>query len=109
MNKKSVYELLKKYAKKNNIDFLAVYGSYHKNSANENSDLDIIVDKYENFSESELQTIEKDLSKLTGKKIDVITVKHLINSPVCGYVWRSKDYTIIFGEPVVLNRETLIY
>ena len=97
------YNIIRKFAIDNGIDFLAVYGSYYKGNANENSDLDLIIDSRDNPTKDTLDQLSAKLEKLLKVKVDIIAPKQMIPSLLCGYVWRLKEYDVIYGEPVVFE------
>jgi predicted nucleotidyltransferase len=95
------YSILKKFALDKNLEFLALYGSFHKGLQNQESDIDLLIDAKSELSSEILETWSNELEKLTKRKVDIITAKMLISSNICGYVWRLKDYTIITGTPYI--------
>jgi predicted nucleotidyltransferase len=80
--------------KKHNIDSIAVFGSAAKNEMNENSDIDFLV-KFSNkinvldYADNYFSVLEK-LEKLIGKKVDLVSVKSLINPVLISEINNSK-------------------
>lgn len=69
--KEVVTRLGKKYGVKN----VYLFGSYAKNTATENSDVDLIIDKGDISSFREYYHLYKDLHDEFGTKIDLLTEK----------------------------------
>ena len=97
------YDTLKQFAIDNNIDFLAVYGSFFKGNQTEKSDIDLIIDANRKITNEDLDSLQKKLEIKLNRKIDLITPRLMISSLICGYVWRLKEYEIIYGNPIVLK------
>lgn len=97
----SDYNKIIEFAETNSIDFVALYGSYYYGKASENSDIDLIIDKTGGISSEELDLYKNSLQQVLEKKVDIITPELMISSPLCGYVWRLKEYEILFGDIVI--------
>ncbi len=72
-------EKLKNYCRENGISKLSVFGSYAKNSFNDDSDIDILVE-FEKQTKPGYLTIARvcrELSELLGKKVDLRTPEEL--------------------------------
>jgi predicted nucleotidyltransferase len=108
LNRTEIFELLKQFAIAKQLDFVAVYGSFHYGKQTENSDIDILIDSSRTISYDELDEWVCELEHSTGRIIDLITARLMISSLLCGHVWRLKDYTVIHGEPYVMNKEELL-
>lgn len=68
--KKSIVEILKKYGVKK----AGIFGSYARGEEKKDSDVDILIDvKGEKFSLIDLISLEMELEKKLGKKIDLLT------------------------------------
>ena len=70
---------LEEYCKANGIKKLSLFGSYLKNTYNEESDVDLLVE-FENDTEYGLLDVarmERELSEMTGKKVDLRTSEEL--------------------------------
>lgn len=59
--------------KGNHIVFLAVFGSFAKGHAREHSDLDLLVRFSERKSLPDIVRIEREMSELVGRKVDLVT------------------------------------
>jgi predicted nucleotidyltransferase len=97
------YNIIRQFAIDNGIDFIAVYGSFYKGNANENNDLDLIFDTTNKTAKDTLDQLSLKLGNLLNIQVDLITPRQMIPSLLCGYVWRLKEYEVIYGEPVVLE------
>ena len=66
---------LKTFCKANKIKKLSLFGSYLKNTYNENSDIDLLVEFKEDsgYGLLDIARIERELSEIIGKKIDLRT------------------------------------
>jgi predicted nucleotidyltransferase len=95
------YNIIKNFAIENGIDFIAVYGSYYSGDETVNSDLDLIIDSKSALNNDNLKIWSKKLKSLLNINVDLITPQLLISSLLCGYVWRLKEYKVIYGSPVV--------
>lgn len=71
---------LKKYKpvlqKKYKVKKIAIFGSYARGEQSEHSDVDILVEFYEPIG-WEFVDLKELLEKITGKKVDLVTVKAL--------------------------------
>ena len=82
MNKKSIFEILKKYKKKNADKYglisLGIFGSYARGEAKSDSDLDIVVEisKIDLFL---LVHMKDELEKLFNTKIDIVRYRKRMN------------------------------
>ncbi len=64
---------LKEICQKENITYLALFGSYKTEEADENSDIDFIVKIKGNQSLFKLIKISQEISQIFGKKVDLLT------------------------------------
>ena len=70
---------LQEYCKSNGIKKLSLFGSYLKNTQTEESDVDLLVE-FETFTSYGLLDVarmERELSELLGKKVDLRTPAEL--------------------------------
>lgn len=79
-------DVLSKYSKElknfciaNKIKKLSLFGSYLKNTYNVNSDIDLLVEFEEGsgYGLFDIARIERELSQITGKKVDLRTAGEL--------------------------------
>ncbi len=67
-----------KVLKENNVARAGIFGSYARGEANEESDVDILIEvKGKKFSLIDLIGLEMKLKRITKKKIDLLTYKSL--------------------------------
>jgi len=72
-------KLLEEFCKANGIKKLSLFGSYLKNTYNEESDVDLLVE-FEDDTEYGLLDVarmERELSEMIGKKVDLRTSEEL--------------------------------
>lgn len=68
---------IKKFCLDNDIKFLSVFGSFARGEAKKNSDIDLLVKFGKIKSLFELVRIERNLSKVFNRKVDLVTEKSL--------------------------------
>ncbi|MEA2054624.1 MAG: nucleotidyltransferase family protein [Candidatus Thermoplasmatota archaeon] len=77
---KEIEEILKKHKaflrKKFKVKKIGVFGSYIRGEESEESDIDILVEFYEQIG-WEFIDLKEFLEKILGKKVDLVTVKAL--------------------------------
>ncbi|MFA6979352.1 MAG: nucleotidyltransferase domain-containing protein [Ignavibacteriaceae bacterium] len=72
-------KLLEEFCKTNGIKKLSLFGSYLKNTYNEESDVDLLVE-FEDDTEYgllDVARVERELSQMIGKKVDLRTSEEL--------------------------------
>lgn len=84
---------VERIAKKNHISYLALFGSHARGEQKPNSDLDLLINFSKPVDFFELYDIEQQLSKIFGKKIDLVTTKGL-SKHIKPYI--QKDLTPIY-------------
>lgn len=78
---KSKIELIKKYFKSSPVLKAYLFGSYVRNEADENSDIDILVDlDYSQKIGLRFIQMKLDLEKLLHRKVDLVSEKGISNS-----------------------------
>ena len=72
-------EEIKDYCKANKIKKLSLFGSYLKNTSREGSDVDLLVefDENANYGLLDVARMERELSDMIGKKVDLRTPNEL--------------------------------
>jgi uncharacterized protein len=72
-------EQIKNFCKVNKIKKLSLFGSYLSKTFNEESDIDLLVDfeKGTGYGLLDLARIERELSEMLGKKVDLRTPEEL--------------------------------
>jgi hypothetical protein len=70
---------LKNFCKVNSIKKLSLFGSYLHNEYNEESDVDLLVEFNDNttYGLLDVARIERELSEIIGKKVDLRTPEEL--------------------------------
>jgi len=82
MNREDVVNILSSYKKKNSTQYhlkkIGLFGSYARNEATEESDIDIVVEllKPDLFI---LGNIKTDLEELFGKHVDIVRLRERMN------------------------------
>jgi uncharacterized protein len=84
---------IKRIAQNNHISYLAIFGSHARGEQKPNSDIDLLVSFNKPVDFFEFYDIEQQLSKLFGKKIDLVTTKGL-SKHIKPYI--QKDLTPIY-------------
>ena len=79
LRKKGVEKKLAEICRKNNIVFMAVFGSFARGEQNRRSDIDIAIEFDRNSEKSllDLVRIENELRKIFRRKIDLVVLKSL--------------------------------
>ena len=70
-------KILRDFSKQNGIEYMAVFGSFARGQATENSDIDILVRFEKPIGLLALIDLETKLSNLMNRKIDLVTVNEL--------------------------------
>lgn len=83
--------------KKNHVNYAAVFGSYARGEANEDSDIDLLVKFDQPISLLKLIHVENELEDILQRKVDLITIGGL-NPKIKPYIF--KDLKLIYGQPV---------
>ncbi len=83
------------FCQENAIDYLALYGSYARGDQKKDSDVDLLVSFDKSIGLLELIEVEQKLSKLLGKKVDLVTKKGL-SRYVRPYI--TDDLKILYAE-----------
>jgi uncharacterized protein len=73
MGRTKLFRVIAANLKKQGAKKVAVFGSYARNEQKKNSDIDIIVEFKNKKSLLEIVKIERQLSELTGIKVDLST------------------------------------
>ena len=84
---------IKRIAQNNHISYLAIFGSHARGEQKPNSDRELLVSFNIPVDFFEFYDIEQQLSKLFGKKIDLVTTKGL-SKHIKPYI--QKDLTPIY-------------
>ena len=66
--KSVIIRVLKKYP----ITKAAIFGSYARNEATNNSDIDLLIESNQPITLFDVLRLEKELSEVTSRKIDIV-------------------------------------
>jgi uncharacterized protein len=72
MQIESIKPLIIRILKKYPISKAAIFGSFARNSAGKSSDIDLLIEPESTITLFDVLRLEKDLSKATSRKIDVV-------------------------------------
>ncbi|MDP2187729.1 MAG: nucleotidyltransferase domain-containing protein [Sphingobacteriaceae bacterium] len=78
-------EVIKSVTKKLRPTLLGVFGSYARNEASVDSDLDLLIDFEQRVNLIDLIGIEQELSKSLGIKVDLVT-KRSVHTALAPYI-----------------------
>lgn len=92
--KENVNNKIISYLKKYKPERIAIFGSYARGEETERSDLDLLVSFKKSFGLLELVKIERELSELVCRKVDLITERAIKNKKLKTYI--QKDLQIIY-------------
>ena len=68
---------IENYCKKNGISYLGLFGSYVRGDFRKDSDIDLLVRVKRNATLLDLVRMERELAKILGKKVDLLTKNSL--------------------------------
>lgn len=74
---------------------IGIFGSVARGEQTEASDLDLLVSFKGSFGLLQLVRMERELSELIGRKVDLLTERALKNAKLEAYI--RKDIQIIYG------------
>lgn len=74
INKK---EEIENYCQENGIYYLGVFGSYAREESTRDSDIDLLVKVDESKTLLDLVRMERELSQILGRKVDLLTEESL--------------------------------
>ena len=69
--------LVKPIAEKYNVDEIYLFGSYARDEANQNSDLDFLVFGGQNFKLTMIFSLAEELRAILNKKVDVFEINEI--------------------------------
>jgi predicted nucleotidyltransferase len=94
MERQAINSAIINYLSSYRPERIGVFGSFARQEENMDSDIDILVKFKDTISLLELVRINRELSDLLGKKVDLITEQSLKNERIKKYI--LKDLQIIF-------------
>lgn len=68
----SIKELILGVLKKHPIKKAAIFGSFARNEANSNSDIDLLIESNQPITLFDVLRLENELMKATSRKIDIV-------------------------------------
>ncbi len=68
---------LQNYCRKNQINYFGIFGSFARGEANDDSDIDIMVDFEETKSLMKIGGIQYDLEERLGRPVDLVSRKNI--------------------------------
>ena len=94
MSSQEVQNIIIKYLKDYNPEYIGIFGSYSRNEVRPNSDIDLLVKFKQSISLLQLIRIENELSEKIGIKIDLVTEGALKNEIIKRSI--QNDLNVIF-------------
>ncbi len=73
VNKEAIYQIISGYFQDKSVNKAFVFGSYVKNSENENSDIDILIELSQSIGLMKIIEYKLDLEDLLHLKVDLLT------------------------------------
>ena len=94
MNRQEINNAIINYLDNYNPERIGIFGSFARQEETPESDIDILVKFYYTISLLELVKIERELSEILGKKVDLVTEPALKNTKLKKYIFN--DLKIIY-------------
>lgn len=94
MDRQSINKEIINYLHPYNPERIGIFGSFARLEDNDESDIDILVRFGTTPSLLDLARIHRELSRVLGKKVDVVTERSLKNEKLKQYIYN--DLKIIF-------------
>ena len=82
------------YLKPYNPERIGIFGSFARREETETSDIDILVKFRKTISLLDLVRIQRELSQILGRKVDLVTEASLKNERLKNYIY--EDLKVIF-------------
>ena len=95
MERQDINTAIINYLHPYNPERIGIFGSFARQEDNDESDIDVLVKFRNTPSLLDLARIHRELSKVLGKKVDVVTESALKNKKLRKYIYN--DLQIIFG------------
>lgn len=95
MNRQQINKAIIQYLEQYGPERIGIFGSYARDEDNPESDIDILVRFKKTISLFDLVRIHRELSDVTGRKIDILTEPSLKNKTLQKSIY--KDLQIIYG------------
>jgi len=94
MNRQEIIKAIINYLDQYNPARIGIFGSFAREEDTPESDIDILVRFKQTISLFDLVKIERELTSILGKKVDLVTEPALKNKKLKHYIY--KDLQIIF-------------
>jgi uncharacterized protein len=94
MDKGTINKEVINYLKKFNPEKIGIFGSFARGEEGDTSDLDLLVSFRKSFGLLQLVKIERELSSILGRKVDLVTERAIKNEKLKAYIF--KDLQIIY-------------
>jgi len=94
MNRQEINNAIINYLDNYNPERIGIFGSFARQEETPESDIDILVKFHDTISLFELVKIERELSEILGKKVDLVTEPALKNTKLKKYIFN--DLKIIY-------------
>ena len=94
MNRQEINNAIINYLDNYNPERIGIFGSFARQEETPESDIDILVKFHDTISLLELVKIERELSEILGKKVDLVTEPALKNTKLKKYIFN--DLKIIY-------------
>ena len=94
MTRQDINTAIINYLNSYNPERIGIFGSYAREEDSDASDIDILVSFRDTPSLLDLARIQRELSNVLGKKVDVVTESALKNKKLRQYIYN--DLQIIF-------------
>jgi len=94
MNRQEINNAIINYLDNYNPERIGIFGSFARQEETPESDIDILVKFHNTISLLELVKIERELSEILGKKVDLVTEPALKNTKLKKYIFN--DLIIIY-------------
>jgi len=94
MDRNTINTSIISYLKPFGAERIGIFGSFAREEENPGSDIDILVKFRETITLLQLVKIERELSHILGKKVDLVTEAAIRNEKLRSYIYQ--DLKIIF-------------
>jgi hypothetical protein len=95
MNKEQVTKILLDYFRSYKISRLGLFGSFRRGEERPESDIDVLVSFNQPLGLLEFVGIQQELTKLVGRKIDLVSDRAIKNEKLRNYI--EEDLELIYN------------
>lgn len=93
-------QIIRRVIKKYNVKEAILFGSYARNQANDNSDIDLIIIGDKTFDSTDIFSIAEELYEVSGKRVDVFEINEITKG--------TPLYEAVLKEGIVLVEDLTI-